>query len=236
MSAAVRRRRRFVSSATVITALTLAGCGVATGDDTYSPIPSDEIPLGLNATSTTTSTTTTTTTLVDPTATASSTTTPVRLEAIDVYFLSRGRLQPVPIELPAGFSADQVTDKLEEGPLPDVALDTLIEEGLIVSTSEAGGVLTVDLDPDTYNRIPSTQQTEAIAQIVLTMINSLDLVGQVVFTLDGEPIPVKKGDSLLSDVGEPLSFDDYEILLVRAPLSATTTTATTEPPPATAGP
>jgi hypothetical protein len=193
----------------------VAGCGVPTGADTFSEIPPDEIQFGLDATSTTTSTTSTTTTTVpeQPQTTLLETTTTIRLEPAEIYFLSRGRLQPVTIELPAGFSSDQVADKLEEGPPPDVALDTLIEDGLIVSSFESEGVLTVDLDGETFDRIPSTQQTEAIGQIVLTMIASLRLVGQVTFTLEGDPIPVKKGNGLSSEVGEPLSFDDYAILL-----------------------
>ena len=47
----------------------------------------------------------------------------------------------------------------------------------------------------------------------MTMISSLRRVGLVNFTIDGDPISVKKGNSLLSDVGEPLSYDDYVILL-----------------------
>lgn len=230
MIPSARPRRRTTAVVAIVASAALGACGVPTGDDTYSPIPSDEIPLGLNATST--STTTTTTTIPETPEPASTSTTPVDQERLELYFLSRGRLQPYPIQLPVGFSADQVADKLEEGPLPDAALDTLIVDGLIVSTFEAGGVLTVDLDTETYNLVPSTQQTEAIGQIVLTMISSLRRVGQVTFTLDGEPMAVKKGDSLLSEVGEALSFDDYENLLVDAPAS-TTTAAPLTPPSAT---
>jgi hypothetical protein len=218
----------------------LAGCGVPTGADTFSEIPPDEIQFGLDATSTTTSTTTTTSTVPElPQTTLLETTTTIRLEPAFIYFLSRGRLQPVTIELPAGFSSDQVADKLEEGPPPDVALDTLIEDGLIISSAESGGVLTVDLDDEIFDRIPSTEQTEAIGQIVLTMTSSLRLVGQLTFTLEGDPIPVKKGNGLSSAPGEPVSFDDYENLLA-APrpqsvedttttVTATTVTATTAP-------
>lgn len=235
MTAATRSARLVAFLAPVVVAGTaLAGCGVSTGEDTYSPIPPDEILFGLDATSTSTTTsTTTTTTIADPPETVPTTTTSVRLDAFDLYFLSRGRLQPVETLLPAGFSADQVADKLEEGPPPGAALDSLIEDGLIVAMSEEGGVLTVDLDAETFDRIPSTQQTEAVAQIVLTMINSLNRVGQVRFTVDGEPIPVKKGNSLLSEVGEPLPFDAYAVLLVRTAPVATTTTTTPAPDPTT---
>ncbi len=107
-----------------------------------------------------------------------------------------------------------------------MALESLIEEGLIVSAVESRGVLTVDLDAETFDRIPSTQQTEAIGQIVLTMLRSLRGVGLVTFTLGGEPIPVKKGNGLSSEVGEPLSFDDYAVLLASPRTTADTTVPT----------
>ncbi len=210
-------------------AAAMAACGVPTGDDTFNAIPPAEVPFGLAATSTTTTTTTTTVPVTPETTTAPSTTTPIRLDPAEVYFLTRGRLQPVVVELPPGFSADQVADVLEAGPPPDVGLDTLVEDGLIVRSTESRAVLTVDLDPDTFADIPSTQQTEAIAQIVMTMISSLRRVGLVNFTIDDEPISVKKGNSLLSDVGEPLSYEDYSVLLANpAPAAETTPTPQAE--------
>lgn len=217
-----------LASVGVLGAVALTSCGVPSGDSTFEQIPSEEIPFGLDQTSTTTtSTTTTTTTIVDPPPTSTSTTVPARTAPVELYFLIRGRLQPEIRDLPAGISAYQVADILEEGPTPGFALDTLIEDGLIVSTSEAGGVLTVDLDSDTFDRINTTQQTEAIAQIVLTMVRSVLGIGQVNFTLGGEPIAVKMGNSLLSEVGQPLSFDDYANLLRTAPVTTTSTTSTT---------
>ncbi len=211
------RRLTATWAALVVLAVIAAACGVPTGDDTFAEIPPAEVPFGLAATSTTTTTTTTTVPESPDTTTAASTTTPIRLDPAEVYFLSRGRLQPVVIELPPGFSADQVADVLEAGPPPDVGLDTLIEDGLIVASTESRAVLTVDLDGDTFAEIPSTQQTEAIAQIVMTMISSLRRVGLVNFTIEGDLIAVKKGNSLLSDVGEPLSYEDYSLLLVNPP-------------------
>jgi hypothetical protein len=207
-------------------------CGVPTGEDTFDRIPSDEVQFGLDATSTST-TTSTTTTVPTPETTIQETSTTVRLEPVEIYFLSRGRLQPVPWDLPPGFSASQVADVLEAGPPPGAALDTLIEDGLIVTSVESGGVLTIDLDSTIFDRIPSTQQTEAIGQIVLTMVSSLRRVGQVSFTLAGEPIPVKKGNGLTSEVGQPLSYDDYANLLATpGPTGATSTTTTTSSPAA----
>jgi hypothetical protein len=220
-------RRRLVAAFAVVATFATA-CGVSTGDDSFSVIPPEEDPFGLDATSTTTSTTTTTLPVApDPEPVA---TTAVRLEPAEFYFLTtRGRLQPVVVDLPPPFTADQLADILEAGPPPDVALGSLIDAGLIVGSSESRAVLTVDLDAATFGQIPSTQQTEAIGQIVMTMISSLRRVGLVNFTIAGEPISVKKGNSLLSEVGEPLSYDDYVVVLASPPPAVAPTTVSTEP-------
>lgn len=228
------------AAATLLITLALVACGVPTGEQSFEVIPDEEVPFGLEATSTTTSTTTTTMPEVPDSTVAPTTTTPIRQDPAEFYFLSRGRLSPVVQELQAGFTADQVADILEDGPAPGQGLDTLVEDGLIVSSTESRGMLTIDLDTATFARIPSTKQTEAIGQIVMTMLRSLRGFGFVNFTLAGEPIAVKKGNSLLSEVGEPLAYDDYVVLLASPPLptdpSATTTTASSdtipvEPPP-----
>ena len=227
----IARPRPIIAVPTALAALAVlvSSCGVPTGDDSFSVIAPEQDPFDLDATSTTTTTTVPTTTTPPTTPdTLATSTTIVRREAAEFYFLTtRGRLQPYIVELPPPFAADQIADILEAGPPPDVALESLIAEGLIVGSSESRAVLTVDLDARTFARIPSTQQTEAIGQIVMTMISNLRRVGLVNFTIDGELISVKKGNSLLSDVGEPLSYEDYVNLLASPPPSIA---STTEPP------
>lgn len=219
--------------AVIAVTLLVSACGVTTGDESFSVIAPEDDPFDLEATSTTSSTSTTTTSTMPATPeTVPTTTTPALLDPAEFYFLTtRGRLKLFVKELPPPFTADQIADILEAGPPDDLALKTLVKEGLIVNSSEFRSVLTVELDASTFARIPSTQQTEAIGQIVMTMIGSLRRVGLVNFTIGGEPIAVKKGDSLLSDVGEPLSYDDYAVLLETAP---PTVASTTEPPVTTA--
>ena len=106
---------------------------------------------------------------------------------------------------------------LEEGPPAGSVLDTFIEPGLILTTTERGGVVTIDLDEDLLAAIDTRNQRRAFAQIVLTFTENLRGVGQVVFTLAGEPLGVPKGNGLFSQPGEPVSGDDYAILLVDAP-------------------
>ena len=64
-------------------------------------------------------------------------------------------------------------------------------------------MVTVDLDPEVFGRIPPFDQAEAIGQIVLSLMSNLRGVGPVLFTLGGEPTQVKKGDGLLRP-GEPV--------------------------------
>jgi Sporulation and spore germination len=221
-----------VAAVTISSVTLLVACGIPTGDDTFDAIPPEEVPFGLDATSTTTTTTTTTVPEVPDTTIAPTTTIAIRLDVAEIYFLTRGRLRPLEVELAPGFTALDVADQLESGPPPDVGLDTLIEPGLIVGATESRSVLTVDLDPDTFARIPTTEQTEAIAQIVMTMVSSLRRVGLVNFTIEGEPISVKKGNSLLSDVGEPLAYEDYVVLLANPPSTSSTSTTSQAPDPA----
>ncbi|MEO1056284.1 MAG: GerMN domain-containing protein [Actinomycetota bacterium] len=201
-----------------MTAAIAAGCGVPTGDSSFDEIPPAEIPFGLNEEPTTTTTTTsTTTTLPDtPQTTALPTTTTIALSPVEVYFLSGGDLQSVQLELPRGFGATQVKDLLEAGPpvgSAGVGLDSLIEEGLIVSIDEADGIMTIDLDGDLFDDIASFDQSEAFGQIVLTMTTNVARIGLVLFTIDGEPTRVKLGNSDLSRQGEPVSYDDYRVLI-----------------------
>lgn len=224
--------------ALVVCAL-LASCGVPTGDSSFSEIQPDEIPFGLNepstttTTSTTTTSTTTTTTMPDvPVTTFEETTTTIALEPVTVYYLSRGELQPVTVDLPRDYSRNQLVSQLEAGPplgSAGVGLDTLIEEGLITDSEELGGVVTVTLDGLVFDEIDPSDQRLVIAQIVLTFTGNLRGVGQVAFVLDGEPLGVQKGDGLVADPDTPVSFDDYRELLVDAPSTESGTTTTTDP-------
>ena len=101
-------------------------------------------------------------------------------------------------------------------------------------------MLTIDLDEDIFDEIPSRDQREAIAQIVLTFIYGIDPVGLAVFTFNGseQNVSVPTGDGLFTN--RPVSVDDYASMRVDVEPSAepetTTTSATDEPAPATPPP
>jgi hypothetical protein len=208
-------------------------CGVDTGPETFREIPPEEIPFDLDTPSTTTSTTTTTTVADAPTTTAGATTSTVApVESVIVYYVSRDELQPVPRALSLGFGPNQLAELLESGP-PDgsagVGLDSFIAPGLVDPGEPSSGVLEIDLDEEIYDQIDTEDQTAAIAQIVLTFTQNLPRVGLVTFTLSGRPLRVTKGNGLLADEGETLSFDDFANLLAGAPPADTSSTSTAVP-------
>lgn len=217
----IRRSIVFVGVAALIT----AACGVPTGESTFEPIDGDELPGGLNdATTTTTSTTTTTTTMPitpDPVDTStSSTTMPPPAAPVEVFFISRGVLQAVTVELDPRFEANQLIAVLEAGPPTGtfgIGLESFVEEGLIVGQPTIdGGVITIELDGRVFNEIGRTEQRQAIAQVVFTFLSNLVGVGQVGFLLDGEPLRV------LTDGGSQLlaSVNDFDSLRPGSPRSA----------------
>lgn len=210
-----------------LTLVLVASCGVPTGQDSFSQIGTDEVPFRLAEQPTTTTTTeppvTTSPPSTEPdapTTTAEATTTTLPLETVEIYFLSRGELQPVPRELPQAYGINQLAAGLEAGPpsgATGVGLDTLIEEGLILDSTTASGIVTVELDEDEFDEIQPRAQRPAIAQIVLTYTANLRGIGQVTFTIAGQPIRVPTGNGLLSEPGQPLAFDDYANMLADRP-------------------
>ena len=199
--------------AAVLAAALVAGCGVPTGPESFEAIPDEEVPNRLadtTTTTTTTSTTSTTTTIPDTPVSSTTTTIATATQLVEVFFLSRDQLRAVEVPAPSPVADTDLILLLERGPGPSGGLLTnLVEEGLIIDTSSQGGILTIDLDEDVLDDIPSRDQREAIAQIVLTFLYGLGGVGQAVFTFNGgsENVAVPTGDRELTD--QPVSVDDY---------------------------
>jgi spore germination protein GerM len=231
----VSRLLVFVAAAAFIT----SACGVG-GNGDLQQIGSDDLA-GLDQT--TTSTTTTTTTVVPAattpegsttTTTMMATTSTVATEPVDLYFVAGGALESVSQELTRGVSLYRVLTALESGPPPPdvgIGLTSDVPVGLIRNVPESvTGVATVDLVAELFEDIPGgVEQRRAIAQIVLTLTKRPS-VGQVRFTLDGEPLAVPKLGNVLSDPGEPVARIDYLSLLDQSEVSATTDVPTPTAP------
>jgi hypothetical protein len=194
-------KQRIVAASLVqLLAVVAVACSVPTGDSTFQPIDGNEIPGGLNDSTTTTSTTTTTTSLPDmPESTVeSTTTTQAPAEIVDLYFISRGLLVVVETELIARRDLNQIVVALEQGPPFGSSFSSFVGRGLIIGRPTVeGGVITIDLDAEVYD------------QIVWTVLQNSTAVGQVAFTLDGEPFPVPAdgGDREFAAIDDFASLD-----------------------------
>ena len=220
-----------------------AGCGFSSDRDVRE-ITSEDL-FGLDQTTTTSSTTTTSTTLAPPvvsppegptTSTTITPTTAIITRPVELFFLDGTEITSVSQNLAGDVpSLTRVLSALQSGPPSDdtgIGLQTAVPRNIVDVVTSAGGVATVDLVGEVYDRIDSEDELPAIAQIVLTL-TSQSGVGQVRFTLEGEPLRVRRGNNRVSPPGEPVSSDDYAVLLAGDSVgdSPTTGTApeTTEP-------
>ncbi len=231
---------------TVLSALTLVACGVATDGGAQRIDPQQLGGLGDTLPAPSTSTTSPVTTLpLVPTTTDATPTTIVQTELVDLYFISGRKIFPVRAVLPADADMQIVMAILQAGPGPDSpglrsAIPT--EDALTpVITTDGSGVATVNVPTDFFSSIqPATDQGLAIAQIVLTVLFRRGLaVGQVKFVQDGVDISVPKADGEPTQPGEPVTFKDYAALLSSSttpPTGTSTTTTTVVAPPGTAAP
>jgi len=233
--------RRVAVLAAAIAALT-GGCGIGGGGN-LQQIGSEDLA-GLDQTTTSTTTTiaaTTTTTApvntaAGTTTSAATTTSTIATEPVELYYVAGGVLESVTQDVFRGISNFGVLRALESPPPADVAvgLTSVLPIGVTRGVTESGtGVATVDLFGEIFENIEGgDEQRQAVAQIVLTLTRRPG-IGQVRFTLDGEPIPVAKRGNVLSEPGEPVSRLDYESLLDPSAVSPTdppTTAATPTTP------
>lgn len=222
-----------------------AACGLG-GDGELERVDSADL-FGLDETTTSSTTSTTTTTtiptmvtatsvVVDPTAGSTSTT--IATESVELFFLDGSRLTRVSIELAQEPSASRVMAALEEGPPSGevgIGLQSVVPRNLVNSVMESGeGFASVDLANGPFDSIDQVDQRLAIAQIVLTLTRRPG-IGQVTFTVDGDPLAVPGRDNVQTQPGEAVSRQDYESLLSQvdaespAPTTQEPTTTIDEP-------
>lgn len=204
-----------------ITALgLLAGCGVSAGES-FETIAPQEIPFGLDQPLSTAASTTTTTEPPEGPDGATPTTSPVQTEPVNVYFvLGLDRLQRLTVQFASPVELLQVLALLVDGPPSEqsIGLRSAVRSGLVVDLFSERGVAQVDLRGSVLNQLAPRDQRLAIAQIVLSVLGSARGVGQVSFTIDGEPAEIGiPPDYTLSRPGQPLTFADFDSLLSGRP-------------------
>ncbi len=216
----MRARRPAVLAAALVTAagLLVAGCGLP-NDDQFTAIQPGDIPFGI-ADTTTTSTTTTTippaTTTTAPEATTTTTTT-IPTETVSLFYILNGRLQPVLRPLPLPVTPQAALAALQRGPEEKdqpPGLRSAVPAGSVGTVQVAAGVATVDVAPafvqpttaEGQVPVPNVDQPLAFGEVVLTL-TSLPGIGQVRFTVGGQPQAALVADGSLVDV--PVSADNY---------------------------
>lgn len=239
---ALRSLPRRVAALLIVSAIP-AACGLP-ADDQVTTYNADELPDVL-ANTTTTSTSTTTTTLAPPStasipadaSTTSSSVPAVATTRVEVFYtlgFSDG-LQPINLNLPfEQVTLPQLTSVLETPPaeLTSFNLRSSVRPGLIGGIVPDRGTATVELSQEVLNRMTSSQVRRSIAQIVLTLTSFVTpndgAIGQVRFTVDGEPIPVfLPADGGDSEPGEPVAYSDFGVLVTPITPTSTTTPGST---------
>lgn len=240
----------------------LAACGISADQD-VTRIPADEIGAIANTTTTTTTTTTVPPTVpptstpqslppVTTTTTTTTTTLPaVELTPVTLYFARRGdteSLRRVSTLQVGQLTLDDLILLLSD-PRQDILADgltTAVPTDLVVSTELQSVHTVVDFDPAVFDRMTDAEQNQAIAQLVLTLTAFVSPVfgpvGPLEFRYGGQPISVLIPGEGASEVGEPVSYRQFErwVETSTGEPTATAVTNVTEPPgtvpPETAAP
>jgi Sporulation and spore germination len=205
----------------------LGACGVPL-DQKDRPLRPKEMgftPITEFVTTTTTTTTTTTSTTVVPSSVPSTTEAPTTTQILpltyplDVYWVSASGLVAVR-RLPLQTDLDKAITALRFGPLAseENVRSAIADSEMIEGATVSGGVAVVELGP-TFLGLPGSEQSLALAQIVLTVTQLPEGIGRVRFRISGRPIAVPLANGQLTN--KSVSRDDY-ITLVAPPTTTTT--------------
>lgn len=197
----MKRTHRTVTAALALALV--AGCGVGSQGDAQR-VPDDDVPFAL----------------LDPPApveaTTTSTTSPGTMP-IELFLVLADALVEVTRELTPPVSVVRLVSELGDGPTPSeqaLGVTTYLPEGSGVDgVTLAGGIAYVELG-EAFLAVPQEQQRLALAQLVFTLTGRPG-VGRVLFTINGQPTEVPRGDGTLTS--ESVSRDSYPVP-VRSPM------------------
>ena len=183
---------RIATWAAAVLAVTAVGvgCGVSEGSPTF--VADEDVPFGLLAS-------TTTTPVTDPGPAPRS---------VQVCFVRDATVTPVQRQLTAP-GLDAAVAALADGPTPAeqaAGLRTaLLTEDAARQIGLSAGIARVDLTPG-FAAGGTQNSTLALGQLVCTL-TAQPGVGQVSFTLEGQPVDVPLADGSLAT--RPVTRDDY---------------------------
>lgn len=147
-----------------------------------------------------------------PATTAPPSSAPFTATTVELCFVRGDRLVTANRSAPPDLTLTDSVELLAAGPNDDELADELRtaipEDPLGARVTTASGVAHVDLAAR-FADTEGQRQVLAVAQIVCTL-TSRPGVGQVSFTLDGEPVEVPRGDG--STTANPVSREDYRQL------------------------
>lgn len=135
----------------------------------------------------------------------------VVVDTVDLFFVANEALVRVQRLVAGSVSPSSALELLATGPLPEAGLAGLrsaIPGGFSPDVRVIRGVALVDLGSVRLESLSPVDQRLFVAQIVLTL-TSRNGVGQVVFSVGGEPIAVPRGRGDLVEPLTPVTFDDY---------------------------
>jgi hypothetical protein len=126
-----------------------------------------------------------------------------------VFLINKGRLSPVPRELPPAVSLPEaLVVALLEGPVRESPLDTSIPlNSRLISIEVDQGIATVNLSAEFESGATGVPLALKLAQIVYTLTEKETRIVGVLFEIEGESISVLTGNGLVVD--HPVTRRDY---------------------------
>lgn len=198
------------SSGAVAAALALMATGCASRSDGFRAIAPSDVPFKLGAPSTAIATDSTSTSL--PAAVPEG----IVVDTVDLYFVANEALVRVQRLVAGSVSPSSALELLATGPGAEagqLGVRSAIPGGFTPDVRVIRGVALVDLGEVRLESLSPGDQRFFVAQIVLTL-TSRNGVGQVVFSVAGEPIAVPRGRGDLVEPLTPVTFDDYAGMVV----------------------